>query len=736
MENSDIWRYLSDKQKSALQRKYQNNLNQRSSEISVEKIYRLSQGLKAYAEYFSGEQTSVIADNLQGFLRFLTINTPGAKIGRLPLYVFKNFYQPVGEVKIAEELERTRQLMLKRAKVIHIGYDGVARAEIERLREILPNAKDTSERKYLESEIKKLESFLSLPGPLEIKNAALEEIANRLRARNVKTPLNLNRPPEGGIFRIALRDCTIEGYRTSQGMHVNIVPFNPENYLTFALSASLLSNMAAEQARQWWEYSVRAMGIKGARSFYEMVGYLIITKYPLPTERTILIIVGDPASGKGTHLAAAQEILTCDELTLFAKAGPHKLTDPREHFSRQNLQNKLALISGGLKHDRIYDFSEINDLFGGEAQEMEKKFKDPTMEKPTFKALWATTPPLFKIDQAGGTWRRVLMVFTNPVPDSDRDGELKSRMLSALDGFFLNGLIGLSYLVANGWKFTEEPPDAEIEETWTFYADSVRVWAQKLEPEPDAVETKVAKSSTLDGTDTETIKVENLAARIVVDNLYNQYSEWCTRKQIEPVKPKSFSAWLSDNGYTLKKKTLEEGPFKGRRKNVTNATWSSDDDPDGDSEMNRTVGNLSWEAYFSNAPLTIGSVSDSLGHYYACEENFMKKFHDHHVIKMPSWIGHKLNQSQETKISGSGEELTPRPIHLQVGNPQDQGYQCKPQPEPSQSNVQSGNSTFRRYRVLRDFEMFGRMYRAGFEFLSPDRLEEEVSKGNLQPVDV
>ena len=42
MENSDIWRYLSDKQKSALQRKYQNNLNQRSSVISVEKIFRLS----------------------------------------------------------------------------------------------------------------------------------------------------------------------------------------------------------------------------------------------------------------------------------------------------------------------------------------------------------------------------------------------------------------------------------------------------------------------------------------------------------------------------------------------------------------------------------------------------------------------------------------------------------------------------------------------------------------------
>jgi phage/plasmid-associated DNA primase len=118
----------------------------------------------------------------------------------------------------------------------------------------------------------------------------------------------------------------------------------------------------------------------------------MVTKYPLPTERSILIIIGDPGSGKGTHLAAMQELLTFGSLTLFAKADPHKLTDPKEHFSRQNLQNKLALTSGDLKHDRLHDFSGVNDLFGGESQEMEKKFKDPTTEKPTFKAFWASTP--------------------------------------------------------------------------------------------------------------------------------------------------------------------------------------------------------------------------------------------------------------------------------------------------------------------------------------------------------
>ena len=62
----------------------------------------------------------------------------------------------------------------------------------------------------------------------------------------------------------------------------------------------------------------------------------------------------------------------------------------------------------------------------------------------------------------------------------------------------MNWLIGLSYLVANRWKFTNETPDAEIEEMWAFYSDSVRVLAQNLDPEPDTIDTKVIKPSTLD----------------------------------------------------------------------------------------------------------------------------------------------------------------------------------------------------------------------------------------------
>ncbi len=137
------------------------------------------------------------------------------------------------------------------------------------------------------------------------------------------------------------------------------------------------------------------------------------------------------------------------------------------------------------------------------------------------------------------------MGFTNPVPEKDRDNAIKPKMLGMLDGFYLNGLIGLSYLATNGWHFTGEQDDATIEELWTFHSDSVQVWAQNLNPEPDHIESNSEiTSDTLDGRKPTKINVENLDAIHIIDDLYSEYKKWCAKKQIEPVKPKTFSTWL------------------------------------------------------------------------------------------------------------------------------------------------------------------------------------------------
>ena len=634
--------------------------------LDAEKIMRVARGLSRWCDYFSDKKTSLTADKLQGFLNFLAMEASGAKIERLTLFSWNEFYKPDGEIRIARELERIRQLMLKKASRVHALYDPYTVKEIACLEAEAENISKKAELEKNDNETKELKRFLNLPGDLEIKTSACNEISSRLKARNIVAGRGLNKPPEDGVLRIALRDCTIEARLTEGNLIVSGIPSNPEHLLTHALNAHLFNEKAAEQAKEWWDFSMKTLGSEGAMRFYEHVGYLMVTGDPLPTERTILVIVGDPGSGKGTHLAAVEELLTFDQLTLFAKASPHKLADPKEHFSKQNLQNKLAILSGDLKHTKIRDFSDINDLFGGEPQEMEQKFKDPTNEKPIFKAIWASTPPLFKLDQAGGAWRRMQLIFTSGVLEKDRDNGMKPRMLGMLDGFFLNALIGLSYLSTNGWKFTDEQSDAEIEELWQFHSDSVQVWAANLNPEPEQIESEAEmKSSTLDGDKSEKMMIENLAARQAIDSLYEKYSEWARKKQIEPVKPKSFSAWLGGHDFTIKRKLMEDGDFKGKRKYVTYVSWSDEKGSDEDPKKNRAQDQITWEAYFSRAPLMLEVVPDSHGQNI-CNAREKKidhdKTHDVTRIEMPSWIGHRLKRFPEPSNMGSGDNMTPCPI--------------------------------------------------------------------------
>ncbi len=351
----------------------------------MDKITRLSEGFLAYQDYVSSKKTSLTADKLEKFTNSFAINASGAKIKRLSLYTWDGkFYRPDGEVRIPQAMEWIRKKMLTRARTIHTTYDWEVRELITQNKKKVMKPKDKS---VVENELKDLQQFLELPGNLELKNTAMDEICSRLKARSIRSVNELNQPPKGGLFRIALLDCTIEGGLVDKKLCVRLVPFYPSHLLTYAFNANLLNKNAAEQAAEWWNFTVKTMGLESARKFYEHLGYAMVTAHPLPTERTIYVLIGEPGSSKGTHFAAVEELLSFDEVKLFAKASPHKLVDPHEHFSRQNLAGKLAVISGDLKHTKIRDFSEINDITGGEPQEIEKKFRDPTTENPIFKTF-------------------------------------------------------------------------------------------------------------------------------------------------------------------------------------------------------------------------------------------------------------------------------------------------------------------------------------------------------------
>lgn len=583
-------------------------------EGDLEKILRLERGLSAYEDYFSRSKSSSTADKLGCYVDFLSKKGAHSKITKLPLYSFDEFFRPDGEVRVAKELEKNRKMMLEKADRIHRKWDKKALEAIGYLEKELEKL-DPRKDKYSYNETKEkigtLKNFLSFARDLEIKQSIRDEVSASLSARNTKDAAQLNRPPEEGLFRIALRDTTIEGYSIESRLHVHQASFSPKHLLTNAINASLRSKDVQEYARDWWNYTVKTMGLNQARMFYEFVGYLLITSYPLPTERTALTIVGAPNTGKGTHLAGVQKLLTLENLTLYAKASPHKLADEKEHFSRQNLADRILITSGDIPHRRIRDFSPVNDLLGQEPYESEVKFKSPTNEIPFFKALWASTPPLFRITIPGGAWRRLLLISMHQA--DIRDNSLKRKLLEETDGLFINALIGLSYLVQNDWKFTNEPTDSQVEQLWEFHSDSIAVWVDEvgLLPEPEHIQTAVSKYSTLDPEKSEINLVENMECRQVISDLYDKYCEWCCKLQAAPLGEKTFTGWLREHEFAVRTRTVGEGEYRGSRKSVTYASINGERDVAQAAEPNPAGTDLSWDAYYSDAPLTLEGLQDS-----------------------------------------------------------------------------------------------------------------------------
>ncbi|MEM3192691.1 MAG: hypothetical protein QXJ62_06020 [Nitrososphaeria archaeon] len=414
---------------------------------------RLSQSLKCFTRFFDPSQTSFVASVIDHCIPFIAIDAPGASNVRLRLFSFSDgFYKLNGRTRVTKELETIRGKMLTAARKVHKVNDKLVTRGIEleerKIKCLWQKQRrngDINTKQEIKKEEKNLETlreFKGLPGSIQITQRFRDEVVNAIIARNIVHQSMLNKPSDGGLFRVAIRqNITLDGRVENGKLIVKIIDSDPAHLLTYAINASLLNENAIEEAKEWFKFSRKCMNSDGCRRFYEHAGYVLVTKYPLPTERAIHYMLGPPGTGKGTHQAILEELLRFDETVLFAKVSPHKFTDPREHFNRQTLQNIMLITHGDVPHMAITDASELNEIMGGQPIETERKFHDPVLVIPTFKVLYASTPPLHKVIQPGGYWRRVLLTVFNEIPESERNDTLKSRMLSQRDGFFCSCLL-------------------------------------------------------------------------------------------------------------------------------------------------------------------------------------------------------------------------------------------------------------------------------------------------------
>jgi len=552
----------------------------------VNRAMRILTALTNFETYFDVKRTSVCADKLSVHGHFFAVEAPEADVDRLTLYAFNGrYYSRNGAQVVARELERIRDGMLKVVDRVHNLYDPVIQHTLKR------------EKVDKNLSMAMLQALNSRPN-CEIKTTFRREVCISLAARNMVPPEDLNRPPRGCLFAVAVKNGLLRGNVKDGQLNLELREFTPAVKTTRQLNVEFTVDSLAEAAK-WFDYTKTVLGGSGAFQFYQHAGFALVTTYPLPTERTGHIIVGDPNTGKGTHIAAVESVFRNGSDTFYSTTTPHKLTDPREHFSRQSLANKMLIIHGDIPHTTIRDYSEVNALLGGEASEMEKKFRDPTVETPTLKVLWASAAPLHRVKQPGGAYRRFLLNETRHIGKEDR--ALKPRMLrpEALNGFFLNMLTGLATLYKNGWMYTNEPSTAEIEEKWNYLSDSVGIFiSENLTPSVDSVEVGV---------------------------IYEEYERWCRNKQIQPVPEKTFTTRLKNYGKDEPLYKFERKQQEGRRALWIFAEIAGDSPSEKltneDAQNDNATSFFSWEAFVSGFPAIKTEVALLHGQVTRMREN-------------------------------------------------------------------------------------------------------------------
>lgn len=129
----------------------------------------------------------------------------------------------------------------------------------------------------------------------------------------------------------------------------------------------------------------------------------------------------------------------------------------QSRFGLTNIEGKTLLYA--FENPSLYlDTTDtLNAIISGEAVPIERKFKDPITIIPRAKILWAMNKLPRVADAGDGLFRRVRVVKFEPLPQHNRDPEIKENIKNEGPGILNWALVGLDRLRKRG-RF-EIPPE-------------------------------------------------------------------------------------------------------------------------------------------------------------------------------------------------------------------------------------------------------------------------------------
>jgi len=477
-------------------------------------------------------------------------------------------------------------------------------------------------------------------------------------------------------------------------------PFTPDLFFTYQVNANILDGYVTLKDTPMFASLVN-------KAFYEtdipmVLSYSAYSLYPgLPVHK-VLFILGRERIGKGTNIRVLQGLMPKGSGSISLA---RLLTSDRFQFT--GIEGKNLLVDSEtkrkFKRGTIMEWSAFCNLFGKDVLSIEPKGKEAHDYVSKAKGIFLGNLPFIPVDSPPAV-ARMLVIQTRDerprrvIPDLDR------KILDAERDLIATLLVQVLFkLMDNDFRFPGEMTDDSTALVLDQLADPVENFIEE--------ETEYKEGS-----------------MTPVKDAYSRFVEWSESKGIPAMSRQTF---VKRFGYTFQKKLL--GPRGNREYFFVGCQLNEADievEAQGHLQVEHGVNvqesqkiNLSGERY-----RRVQHVS----HDPSCNEGKLSD-HDHACNVKVS--GQKLNTG--LIVSTTAENKAPASIesvfnlHGNSEEPLSESNQ-KSQSEPANSHVQSENSRLYTYRILKEFMMYGRVYRAGLTFALKDYLEDDLRKGNVE----
>jgi putative DNA primase/helicase len=234
----------------------------------------------------------------------------------------------------------------------------------------------------------------------------------------------------------------------------------------------------------------------------EFAGYCLTTD----TRHEIAVwFWGVPGSGKSTIIEGFNAMLgdRADVLSLKQVA--------QSRFGLSNIEGKTLIYAFESPALYLEATDTLNAIVSGEAIPVERKYKDTVTVIPRAKILWAMNK-LPRIQDAGdGIFRRVQIIRFDPLPETEKDEDVKEKIKLEGPGILNWALVGLDRLRKRG--HFQIPPE-------------IKVNTEEFQQGNDPESAFVRECCTVD--------LMNVNLEESSSHLYQAYTNWCMANGHKP----------------------------------------------------------------------------------------------------------------------------------------------------------------------------------------------------------